>query len=204
MSDYQFTNAWFEENKLVWDHLLSQLNPTKILEVGSFEGASVCYLIEKFGATNDLEIHTIDTWEGGIEHQVIDMSDVEKRFLHNVELALSKVDKEIEMSVHKGFSDQQMAKLLAEDKGQYFDFIYIDGSHQAPDVLCDAILGFKLLRVGGILAFDDYLWNESLPYGKDPIRCPKVAVDAFTNIFCRKISVIGAPLRQVYVQKIAA
>ena len=41
------------------------------------------------------------------------------------------------------------------------DFIYVDGSHQAHDVLCDAILSFKLLRVGGIVCFDDYLWGRS-------------------------------------------
>lgn len=66
-------------------------------------------------------------------------------------------------------------------KKNYFDFIYVDGSHRAPDVLCDAVLGFKLPKVGGFMAFDDYLQAERawLPYGTDPLRCPKPAIDAY-------------------------
>jgi predicted O-methyltransferase YrrM len=65
------------------------------------------------------------------------------------------------------------SKLIAEGRQGYFDFIYVDGSHQAPDVLCDALLSFRLLKNNGVIAFDDYLWQEQLPYGTDPIRCPK-------------------------------
>jgi len=37
-----------------------------------------------------------------------------------------------------------------------FDFIYIDGDHSSSQVLTDAVLAFRLLRTGGIMAFDDY------------------------------------------------
>ena len=84
-----------------------------------------------------------------------------------------------------------------------FDFIYIDGSHQAPDVLYDALLSFRLLRVGGIMVFDDYLWAENIGFEHDPIRCPKPAIDAFTNIYCRKVLTLTQPLYQLYVQKIS-
>jgi hypothetical protein len=96
-----------------------------------------------------------------------------------------------------------LARLLTEGKAGYFDFSYVDGSHQAPDVICDAILAFKLLRVGGVMAFDDYLWAENLPTGIDPIRCPKPAIDAFTNLYCRKVRILQAPLYQLYMQKVA-
>jgi predicted O-methyltransferase YrrM len=96
-----------------------------------------------------------------------------------------------------------LAKLLASGKEGFFDFIYVDGSHQAPDVLCDAVMSFRLLRPGGIIAFDDYLWQEPLPYGADPIRSPKIAIDAFTNIYCRKITVLSMHLYQLYVRKLS-
>ncbi|HEX2816824.1 MAG TPA: class I SAM-dependent methyltransferase, partial [Phenylobacterium sp.] len=83
------------------------------------------------------------------------------------------------------------------------ELIYIDGSHQAPDVLTDAVLAFQLLRVGGILIFDDYLWSHEGPGQQDFYNMPKPAVDAFVNIFQRRMTVIGAPLRQLYVRKIA-
>lgn len=175
------------------------------MEIGSYEGVSTCYLIEKLATDKNIEIHCIDTWDGGIEHKEngIDMSAVELRFLRNTRTAQNKVNGNVQFNNLKGFSDIELTKLLASGKQGYFDFIYVDGSHQAPDVLCDAVLGFRLLKENGVIAFDDYLWQEPLFYGEDPIRCPKPAIDAFTNIYCRKIRVISAPLYQLYIQKIS-
>ena len=209
MDEYQYTKDWFLHNtKKVWDQLIPQINPTRILEIGTYEGASVCYLIDLFSKSKSIEIHCIDTWEGGIEHQTggtaeSNMSDVEQRFLYNTNISLSNASNKATLICHKGYSDKELIKLLSEDKQGYFDFIYVDGSHQAPDVLCDAILSFKLLRKNGVIAFDDYLWSEITPYGIDPIRSPKVAIDAFTNIFCRKIRILSSPIHQLYMQKIS-
>ena len=93
--------------------------------------------------------------------------------------------------------------MFLDKKINYFDFIYVDGSHQAPDVLFDAVMSFKLLRKNGVIAFDDYLWFENLPHGKDLNRCPKPAIDAFTSIFYNKVNIIQAPLKQLYVIKIS-
>ncbi len=203
-SDYKFSNNWFVHSaKAIWDQIIPQLNPRKILEIGSYEGASTCYLIEKLGHQQDIELHCIDTWAGGIEHQGTDMAAVEQNFWANINLALAKVSHRVDLVVHKGFSDLKLAELLTQGKRNYFDFIYVDGSHQAPDVLCDAILSFRLLRKFGLLAFDDYLWHEHLPYGVDPLRCPKPAIDAFTNLYCRQLRIVSAPLYQVYIQKIS-
>lgn len=132
------------------------------------------------------------------------MSLVEKRFDANIAIARQNALHPVNFYKHKDYSDVALAKLITDtSKIRSFDFIYIDGSHQAPDVLADAVLAFRLLRVGGVMAFDDYLWAENLPYGKDPIRSPKLAIDAFTNIYTRKLTVLSAPLYQLYMQKIA-
>lgn len=201
---YLFTNDWFGVARPVWTNLLPQINPTKILEIGSYEGASACFIIDSLSQTKAIELHCIDTWEGGVEHKGTDMNNVEGRFRYNTNIAINCAAREVELIIHKGFSDFELSKLIASGKIEYFDFIYVDGSHQAPDVICDAILSFRLLRVGGVIAFDDYLWAESLPYGIDPIRCPKPAIDAFTNLYCRKIRIIQAPLYQFYIQKTSA
>lgn len=205
---YQFTNNWFENvAKPVWDGLIPQIKPARILEIGSYEGASTCYLIDTLASHHALDLHCIDTWEGGVEHtagpDAVDMSAVEARFAHNTSMSSARAPNAVQLHKHKGYSDKELARLLAGGKQGYFDFVYIDGSHQAPDVLCDAVLGFRLLRTGGVIAFDDYLWSERLPSGVDPIRCPKPAIDAFTNIYCRKIRILSAPLYQLYVQKIS-
>ena len=203
---YKFTNNWFDEHKEVWSQLLKQINPTKILEVGSYEGKSTVFMIEALAATNAIEIHCIDSWEGGIEHKAggyveANMSSIEASFQHNIKVAKNKCNHLVKLNIHKGLSNKELPKLLANGMQGYYDFIYIDGSHQAPDVLLDAILGFELLRVGGVIAFDDYLWQEPLSTGTDPIRCPKTSIDAFTNIYCRKLSVIRAPLYQLFIRK---
>ena len=206
MSEYHFTTRWFEDSaKDVWNHLIPQIKPARILEVGSYEGASTCYLIDALARDGSIEIHCVDSWEGGAEHQAdgVDMQAVEMRFRHNTRLAIENAPRKVELVIHKGFSDLCLSRLVSEGKRGYFDFIYIDGSHQAPDVLCDAVLGFKLLKIGGVLAFDDYLWAESAPPRRDPLRCPKPAIDAFVNINFRKLHVLTAPLYQFFIQKVA-
>lgn len=207
--EYQFTNTWFRDAaKSAWDQLIPHVNPTRILEIGSYEGASACYLIDSLSKQKSIEIHCIDSWEGGLENKAggfveSDMPAVERRFLHNTALSVARAANKVELVCHKGYSDNELAKLLAGGKQGYFDFIYVDGSHQAPDVLCDALLSFRLLRTQGVMAFDDYLWSEPLPGGIDPIRCPKPAIDAFTNLYCRKIRILVAPPLQLYVQKVS-
>jgi hypothetical protein len=80
--------------------------------------------------------------------------------------------------------------------------ISIDASHQAPDVLGDAVLGFELLKPGGVMAFDDYIWSPMRPGTENPLLLPKAAIDAFTTLFSQKIRIIpNLPLYQLYIQK---
>ena len=204
---YEFTNDWFtkvaEDN---WKILIPQVNPKKVLEIGSYEGAATSFIINN--ANDCEEIFCVDTWEGGVEHEKMDaksisMKHVEKRFDKNIEIAIKEAKSNVNIKKIKARSDDALINLLSEGKKNYFDFIYVDGSHQAPDVLLDAILSFRLLRVGGVIAFDDYLWSEELESGRDPLRCPKPAIDAFTNLYLRKIDILSAPLYQMYVTKIS-
>ena len=73
---------------------------------------------------------------------------------------MSETSNAIKFTKFKGNSDIYLSKLLLDNKINYFDFIYVDGSHQAPDVLFDAVMAFKLLRKNGIIAFDRTLFNE--------------------------------------------
>lgn len=206
---YEYTNNWFESSaRHTWDWLVPRVNPDRILEVGSYEGASACYLIDALAPKKSIEIHCVDTWEGGTEHKPggsapANMSEVRRRFHRNTGRAMSRAAHPVGLHCHEGSSGLVLAGLVAQGMGNRFDFIYVDGSHQAPDVLCDAVLGFRLLRTGGVMAFDDYLWSEPLPYGVDPVRCPKAAIDAFTTLYCRKLRILPAPLYQLYIQKTA-
>ena len=202
-SEYDFSVDWFSWATPVWSDLLSRFLPKKVLEIGSFEGRSACYLIDVLGQQHPLELHCVDTFQGGIEHIGQEMDIVEARFEANLRHAISRSAHAIDLHVHKLPSDLALSRLFAAGQGGTYDFIYIDGSHQAPDVLADAVLSFRLLRIGGLLAFDDYLWFEDLPEGPDLLRMPKPAIDAFVNIYARKLRILNAPLGQLYAVKIA-
>jgi len=206
MAQLVFSNDWFDRwTRDTWVHMFTVLKPSRILEIGVYEGASTCCAIQLVGSFRPLEIHSIDHWQGGIDHVegAIDMASVEERFLRNTAGMRKDMPHEVRHEVHKGRSDRELAKLLVGGYENYFDFIYVDGSHQAADVMIDAVLSFKLLKVGGFMGFDDYLWAESLPYGRDPVRSPKMAIDAFLTANCRKFDYMDSPCSQVYITKTA-
>lgn len=93
--------------------------------------------------------------------------DLQQRFERNVKA--SGASKKVK--VMKGRS-QDTLKLLDYNS---FDIIYIDGSHNARDVLADAVLVWPLLKEGGLLIFDDYEWEQSWA----PTMRPQLAVDSF-------------------------
>lgn len=200
---YDFSVDWFAPNIPVWDMFLPQFNPKKILEIGAYEGRSTCYLIEKFGQIRQLEIHCVDSWEGGVEHDKSAMSSVEQRFDKNTRLAIKNALYPVSLVKHKKYSNIALAELIAGGHTSNFDVVYVDGSHQAPDVLSDAVMSFPLLRVGGLMIFDDYLWSVDEMGKQDPFKMPKPAIDAFLNLYQRKMQVVrGAPVYQLYATKV--
>jgi predicted O-methyltransferase YrrM len=80
-----------------------------------------------------------------------------------------------------------------------YHLAYIDGSHVASDVLEDALLTWRLVKIGGLIIFDDYGYVFPEGVNEDP---PRVAIDAFMSIFKKKIKVIHQGY-QIFIEKIA-
>jgi predicted O-methyltransferase YrrM len=177
MSDYQYTKDWFGWAPQVWEQLIPHLPTRKnFLEIGAFEGRSAVWTVQHMMEDGG-EIVCIDTWEGGAEHTPEDMAGTEARFKHNIDLVMGNfVDRKV-LPI-KSTSVEALGGLIAQKK--QFDFIYIDGSHLAKDVLTDACMAWSLLKDRGFMVFDDYLWR---PPGFDVLQRPKVAADAFVNMF---------------------
>ena len=151
MDNYEFTNQWFEKTaKPLWSQIINQSKPEKILEIGSYEGASICYLIDTLSLHHDaFEINAIDTWDGGIEHKEmkINMKLVEERFQKNTSLAIKKSKKSIELITHKAKSINALSKLITSKKSGYFDFIYIDGPTDRVDGIRMPNLDLSLIHI---------------------------------------------------------
>lgn len=199
--DYEFTTDWFVVNEPVWRNMIAEIKPRKALEIGTFEGRAAAFMIERCSAFGPFEITCVDTWAGGAEHSKLDMSAVEARFDRNMGVAKARCPDTTVRKI-KSASVPAMARLLADGAANAFDVVYVDASHEAPDVLADAVLAFQLTRVGGILIFDDYLWQNEESGREDLFNMPKLGIDSFVNTFYRKLTIVaGAPLRQLYMQK---
>ena len=201
MTEYQFTQDWFHWAPEVWTQLIPLLperNPETgraFLEVGSFEGRSTVWITENMMEEGDY-LTCIDTWEGGEEHGDEDMGTVEERFDNNVAmLEFNFPDRHVSKS--KGASYYRLAEEVASNGTDDYDFIYIDGSHTAPDVLTDACMAWPLLKPAGLMVFDDYMWGNP----RDALHRPKIAIDAFTTIFGETAEIIHVGYQLVVRKK---
>lgn len=192
-NEYEFTQDWFHWAPSVWEQLVPLLPERKrFLEIGSFEGRSAVWAVENMMEDGGIFV-AIDTWQGGEEHSEIAMLRVEDRFEHNVAVLKEK------------FPDRRVAKMKMQsylafgylNEGKQFDFVYIDGSHIAKDVLADACMAWPLLKSGGVMAFDDYLWGDA----KDALHRPKLAVDAFVNLYSEHLKIVHMGY-QFVIQKV--
>ena len=169
-----FTQDWFSHNIPNFEVIKKLIPECKdILEIGCFEGRATCWMLENL-LTNDGNILCVDTFQGSEEHTDMDFSEVFTRWKSNV----NWVRKESQTcSGYIGKSYDVLASLITEKKE--FDFIYVDGSHTSPDVMTDACMAWGMLKKGGIMLFDDYLWGD-VP---GMLHRPKLGVDYFTTLF---------------------
>ena len=201
MTEYKFTKDWFNWAPEVWQQLIPHLperteTGRNFLEIGSFEGRSAVWIAENMMQEGDT-LTCIDTWEGGEEHSEEDMDSVYRRFTHNMQLLQTK--QPLGLSVRMGTSTQELAHWWVEepDQQQHFDFIYIDGSHVAKDVLTDACMAWPLLKPRGMMVFDDYMWGNP----RDILHRPKPAIDAFCNLFAEEAEIVHVGYQLVVRKK---
>jgi len=196
--EYEFTQDWFKWGPPLFRAVFGII-PAKrrFLEIGCYEGRSTVWLIEN-GLDSGGIITCIDTWQGGEEHDSKTMWDVEQRFHENIR-KVQTLDLTKKVNVYKQTSTKGLAHLIWNMPSplELMDLIYIDGSHQAPDVLTDACMAWQILKVGGVIVFDDYMWGIDYPI----LHKPKIAIDMFTNTYHDKLRVVHVGY-QLAVQKL--
>ena len=196
--EYRFTTDLFSGNIKAWEKHLSRFAhqpDLEFLEIGSFEGGSACWLLKNILTSEGSRLTCIDTFDFAgqgsyyLQDEGSESMSIEERFDFNIKQTGSahKVRKLI------GCSQEVLRGLPFYT----YNFIYIDGSHKAVNVLEDAVLAWPLLKKRGLLTFDDYEWDGD----PDPLNCPGVAINAFLNIFETHYAMIHKGY-QIMIEKI--
>jgi len=138
------SNVDLQECKLL-THLIEKFNPKTSLEIGLAYGVSTLAICDSLAKIPESQHIVIDPHQniksvwGGIG-------------LHN----LHKAGFEKLIEFYEETSYCILPKLVAEDRK--IDFAFIDGRHTFDYALVDFFYIDKLLRVGGIVIFDDADW----------------------------------------------
>jgi len=154
----EYFDAVVDNFENIFNNYFINKDDMKFLQIGGYSGRSSEWILKNVKKTCTLI--DIDTWngspseEGHVDNYKQDFSDVEKIY----DSRIKNFDNVIKF---KGTSDSYFESI--KDQGQIFDFIYVDGSHKRDDVYNDSINSYRHLKVGGIIAFDDYYWNIDKP-----------------------------------------
>jgi predicted O-methyltransferase YrrM len=158
---------WFEYVKPNFS-LLPSDSSLLILQIGVYKGDCTEHILQNYKVK---QIIDVDTWEGSMEHPELNLSFNKVEEIYDKKFSSNNLVKKMKMTSDLFFANNFMA--------ERFDFIYIDGAHTSTQVLVDGINGFASLKVGGILAFDDYEW----PMYSGTLNNPKIGIDSWLKLF---------------------
>jgi len=133
----------------------------------------------------DSKLYCVDTWEGSVEYNNVNFNNVYNKFISNIKIHKNYIRNPKNIIINKSRTDIFLLKInnlnqsLVCNNCLMFDIIFIDASHDSRDVIMDSILSWRLLKVEGILIWDDYIWNK-MPAENER---PKLAIDSFLLMF---------------------
>jgi hypothetical protein len=119
-------------------------------------------------------------FEGSMEHTDAQKHALVDRFAHNL-IASGQTAR---TRVFRSTTEQFLRTHPAEP---VFDLIYIDADHHADAALRDAVLAWPMLKAGGLMIFDDYLWAD-MPL---EVQRPKLGIDASVRAYADRLQCIA-------------
>ena len=179
----KFSVIFHDHTKSSFQRILQEnIVPKVTIEIGVFEGETTFnmvhyliqenptykhYAIDPFSQSENLKQEVVDKAKAQFKSNMVEFPQVEL----------------IEKNSLDGLLELYNRNVKA-------DFIYVDGSHFAKDVLSDAVLGFELLNIGGVMLFDDAV---SWRYGSNIQDSPKIAIDSFIQCNWNRLKVLEMP-----------
>lgn len=174
-----FSTEWTSRNIPHWQPVLDALSadPT-VLELGTWEGRTAVMLANYLPGSR---ITCVDGFDFGNEG----------RFDGNVHEFGERIEKV------KSHTIPALHNLIWA--GRRYELIYVDASHERDLTLIDALMSWKMLKVGGFMIFDDYGMADT---DMEDEEKPKTGIDTFLDLQARHLEVLHKDY-QVVIRKIS-
>ncbi len=156
--EYEFTRDTFSYRLALWQPLVEPLigkSGLKFLEVGSYQGMSSCWFLDTVLTSADAKLVCLEPqFEPKLEHNIKATGAADK-----VKLISGTVE-----------------KLTTELPSESFDLINLQDKRKSAEIAeFNAKAAWQLLKVGGLLIFNDYGWRNPAT----PQFNPKEGIDRF-------------------------
>ena len=167
--DYHFTEDYFTHRLKIWEPYLQTLanqSGIQALEIGSFQGMSACWLLDNI-----------------LTHSSAKLICLEAKFDPKFRLNIAKSEAGEKVEV----LEDNPHKILPSLELDNWDLINLQDRCKQPDyVEKTARLAWKLLKVGGIMIFNDYGWKNRA----NPQQNPKLGIDNFLNSVSTQVDIL--------------
>ena len=178
---------YFSINVYYWDLILNKyFEEFSYLEIGSWEGSSALYILNNYRTK---KVYCVDVWDKDKEYEELYKKNF-KNFLHNMEEFKDRY------SFFKERSDDFFKK-----NEEYFDLIYIDGTHESFQVDKDINNAWKFLNLNGIIICDDFFYGNLYSGLNEDV--PANSINKFIKKQQNKLKVLCVNNSQVFLRKIS-
>jgi len=150
---YTEIEGWFNFLPLYEEVINNAKHEQHFVEIGAWKGKSTSYMaVEIVNQNKNITFDVVDTWEGSQDEEVhlkdrnVVNDTLFDTFCRNLE--------PVKDYINVIRSDSVEAASLYEDNS--LDFVLLDGGHSYEQVKADIIAWLPKVKIGGILAGDDY------------------------------------------------
>lgn len=167
-------NSWRTWRRILYK-FYKQRGPVRILEIGAYRGEATAWFLRNLCGHTESRVYAVDTFQGSAEYTDANFNAIERAFYTSI----NATGRQAQVETLKMMSYQALLQLSAQfQRKPHFDVVLIDASHEAADVMMDGVMAFPLLKVGGVMIFDDYKWEKLV----QAYYRPKVAIDGFIEV----------------------
>ncbi len=180
--NYEFTHDWFSHRIPVLErslHSLINVENVQGIEIGSFQGMSACWLLDRI-----------------LTHPSAQLVCIDRNFQQQFDSNIAKSGFATKVTKLRGNADDLLASLEVES---YHLVNFQDRFHETAYLQRCAEIAWRLLKLGGVLIFKDYSWASA----SNSYNCAQRGINTFLNSLKEQGRILHQA-NQIIVQKVVS